>query len=243
MAINNKDTELKKLQDGARAIGVELDDPMAEQMFLYLDILLAKNKKLNLTAIRKREDAIEKHLIDSLSVLPIIDRIPPSSDTSMFDGQVSQRATGAAPKGAILDVGSGGGLPGLPLKCARPDIKVTLVEAKAKKVHFLKETIQKLGMKGIRAYHHYLDPECPVDFLGRYDWIVTRATMPIRDFLRNAILYKKENGALILMKGPDVGQELEENSNQIQRLGLKLDQCISFELPFSKAGRTLIILR
>ncbi len=240
---NEKNNGVGKLIEGAAAVGVELAEEAAVQQLAYLDILLAKNKKLNLTAIRSRDDAIEKHLIDSLAIIPIIDRIPPTSDTSLFDGRTAARNASATPKGALLDVGAGGGVPGIPVKCVRPEIRVTLVEAKAKKVRFLKETIAKMGLKGMRAYHHFLDPECPVDFLGRYDWIVSRATMSIQEFLRSAILYKKENGALILMKGPKGIQELEEMGNQTQRLGLKLDQKISFRLPFSKAERTLIILR
>lgn len=238
-----RDPGLKKLIDGAANLGVELAEGPATELLAFLDLLLAKNRKFNLTGIKNRDEGIEKHLLDALSVVPVIDSIPPVSDTITFDGKQPPRASAQSSQGALLDVGSGGGVPGLPLKLARPQIRVSLVEAKAKKVRFLKETVQKLGLKHTKVYQHFLDPECPVDFLGRYDWIVTRATTTIEAFLRNAILYKKENGAIIVMKGPNVDQEIEESVNQIQRLGLKIDRVHRLELPFSKAGRTLLILR
>jgi len=229
----------KKIQEGLQTLGATVPDEVIAQSMEYLDFLLAKNKKVNLTGIKDRKEAIEKHLIDSLALLPVLDRIPVVNDGT---SQV-RNGNGKGYNGCLMDVGSGGGLPGIPIKCARSDIKVTLVEAKAKKVRFLKEAIQKLGLKGVKAYHHFLDPECPVDFLGRYDWIVSRASLSITDFARNAILYKKENGTLILMKGPKVDDELEEAAPAIQRLGLKIDQRIRFQLPFSKAERAFVILR
>ena len=182
---------------------------------------------------------MEKHLLDALAVLPILEEPPVCTEVP----QGSKGGNGKGFIGSLMDVGTGGGIPGIPIKCARHDIKVTLVEAKAKKVRFLKEAIQKLGLKGVRAYHHFLNPECPVDFLGRYDWIISRASLSITDFIRNAILYKKEEGALILMKGPKVDDELEEAAQAIQRLGLKVDRRIRFQLPFSKSERAIVVLR
>jgi 16S rRNA (guanine527-N7)-methyltransferase len=228
----------KKLREGLESIEISLDDSALDKAMSYLDLLLTRTKKVNLTAIRDPEEAVEKHLIDSLCLVPLIDRLPATIDTT-----TNGRGHANNSKGALMDIGSGGGLPGIPLKCARPEIRMSLVEAKAKKVRFLKDAIQKLGLKGVRAYHHFLDPECPVDFLGRYDWIVSRASLSILEFVRSAILYKKENGSLLLMKGPNVDDELEAAAGQIQRLGLNIDQRINFKLPFSKAGRTMIILR
>lgn len=236
----NNDVLEKKFREGLQAMHITVSEAAIEQAISFLDFLLAKTKKVNLTGIRSREEAIEKHLIDAFSLLPVLDRFPAVAEPST-QTRGSGRSNGS--RGALMDVGTGGGIPGIPIKCARPEVKVTLVEAKAKKVRFLKDAIQKLGLKGIRAYHHFLDPECPVDFLGRYDWVVTRASLPIVEFVRSAILYKKEHGSLLLMKGPNVDQELEEAAGQIQRVGLNIDQRIEFKLPFSQADRTIIILR
>lgn len=227
-----------RLREGLAMMDVVIGDASLQKAMGYLDMLLTRTKKVNLTGIRNPQEAVEKHLIDSLVLVPLIDRLPATIDPT-FNG----RGAANANKGALMDIGTGGGVPGIPLKCARPEIKVSLVEAKAKKVRFLKDAIQKLGLKGIRAYHHFLDPECPVDFLGRYDWIVSRASLPIVDFVRSAILYKKEHGALLLMKGPKVDEELQEAAGQIQRLGLNIDQRIRFQLPFSKAERAIIVLK
>ncbi len=232
------ETLSKKLRDGLISLEVAVEENALDKSLNYLDFLLTRTKKVNLTAVRDPEEAVEKHLIDSLCLLPIIDKFPATTDAS-----TNGRGACANSKGALMDIGSGGGMPGIPVKCARPEIRVSLVEAKAKKVRFLKDAIQKLGLKNVRAYHHFLDPECPVDFLGRYDWIVSRASLSIVDFVRSAILYKKEQGSLILMKGPKADEELEASIGQIHRLGLNLDQRIRFKLPFSKAERSIIILR
>ncbi len=237
MALN--DSHEQMFRDGLAAMEISLDDNMIDKSLTFLDMLLTRTKKVNLTGIRDPKEAVEKHLLDSLALLPIMERLPATADTN-YNGRGNANNQS---KGALMDVGTGGGVPGIPLKCARPDIRVSLVEAKAKKVRFLKEAIQKLSLKAVRAYHHFLDPECPVDFLGRYDWIVSRASLPIVDFVRTAILYKKETGSLLLMKGPNVDEELEQAAGQIQRLGLNIDQRIEFQLPFSEAGRTVIILR
>lgn len=229
----------QRVHDGLSALGVTTSDEAIEQALSYLDLLLAKNKKFNLTGIKDRKEAVEKHLLDAMAVLPILEEPPPCTEVPA--GTKSSNGKGYI--GSLMDVGTGGGIPGIPIKCARHDIKVTLVEAKAKKVRFLKEAIQKLGLKGVRAYHHFLNPECPVDFLGRYDWIISRASLSITEFIRNAILYKKEEGALILMKGPKVDDELEEAAPAIQRLGLKLDRRLRFKLPYSKAERAIVVLR
>lgn len=228
----------KKFRQGLDALGVELSDAVIERQLSFLEILRQKNKKMNLTAIRDREEAIEKHLLDSMALVPVLESLPCTTET----GKVVPSTPGHL-RGCLLDVGTGGGIPGIPLKCVGEEIRVSLVEAKAKKVRFLKEAIQKLGLKGIKAYHHFLNADCPVDYLGRYDWIVSRAALPIRDFVRTTILYKKEHGALILMKGPNVDEELEESAPLIQRLGISIDKRIDFELPFSKAKRSIIILR
>ncbi len=233
------DELIDKFKQGLESMEIQVEDSVVEKTTAYLDMLLTRTKKVNLTGIRDPEEAIEKHLLDSLALLPIIDRLPITNDTSTN----GRGAAASVSKGALMDIGTGGGVPGIPIKCARPDIRVSLVEAKAKKVRFLKDAIQKLGIKGVRAYHHFLDPECPVDFLGRYDWIVSRASLSIVEFVRSAILYKKEEGSLLLMKGPNVDEELEQAAGQIQRLGLNIDQRIEFELPFSGAGRSIIILR
>jgi 16S rRNA (guanine527-N7)-methyltransferase len=228
----------KKLKDGLEALEIKVAPEAQVSCLNFLDFLLQKNKRLNLTAIRNKEEAIEKHLIDSLVLLPIMESLPPSTDPSLYP-----RSSGAANRGALMDVGSGGGFPGIPLKCVRTDIKVSLIEAKAKKVKFLKEAIHKVGLKNIKAYHHFLNPDCPVDFLGRYDWIVSRATMPIEDFIRTTLLYKKESGGIIIMKGPKADDEIEACIPQIQRLGLTVDRRVHFKLPFSKADRIIVVLK
>ena len=230
----------QRLEEGLKILNITVEGSGLDRALEFLYFLMTKTQMVNLTAIRNPEEAVEKHLIDSLALLPVLDRLPISADTSL-GGQVSGQMKNM--RGALLDVGTGGGLPGIPLKCARPDIRVSLIEAKAKKVKFLKDALQKLNLKAIKAYQHFLDPECPVDFLGRYDWIVTRASMPIVDYVRSAILYKKEEGSILLMKGPNADNELEESIGQIQRLGLNLAHRIPFKLPFSEADRVIIVLR
>ncbi len=124
------------LRRGTRTLGLDLSPPQLDQFLTYLDLLLKWNRRINLTALRSPDDIITRHFLDSLLLLP---HLPET--------------------GRLLDIGSGAGFPGLPLKIARPGLSVDLVEATTKKASFLKEAVRRLGLSGVNVFPVFLGKE------------------------------------------------------------------------------------
>src|SRR3989338_8003513 len=153
----------KYYRQGLKELGLRrYPCPQWEKVGLYLEELLRWNTSINLTAIVDPKEIIEKHFLDSLTLLPYLPKA-----------------------GRVLDVGSGAGFPGLVLKMARPDLEVVLVEAREEKVHFLRHMIRGLKIQeGIQTVARHLDPEVFQGDLRSFDLIVTRATFQPDVFLR-----------------------------------------------------------
>lgn len=186
--------------DDLRRMELTLDPAQLAQLAAYLDHLLEVNQRINLTGIRDRDEAWRRHVIDSLTLLPGLEALP----------------TGTR----IIDVGSGGGLPGIPIAIARPDLAVTLSEATGKKAKFLEECTARLGLANVtvlnaRAEHLGQDP------LHRqgYDVAACRALGPMRELLEYTLPLVKVGGFLLAMKGPSVEAELEAAGDAMDKLG------------------------
>src|SRR5947209_8669315 len=119
--------QLKKIEEGAAGMGLELDAEQLKLLGRHVDLMLKWNKSINLTAITDPDEVIEKHVLDSLAVVPVL------------------------PSGSLLDAGSGGGFPGIPAAIARPDLEVYLVDSVQKKVAFLKNALAELRLPKVRA--------------------------------------------------------------------------------------------
>ncbi len=187
-----------------------------EKYLLLVDELLLWNKKVNLTAITDPQEAIEKHIVDSLTLCPYINKC-----------------------GILLDIGSGAGFPSLPLKIFCSDMQVFSVEASRKKVYFQRNTARKLGLEGIRILHcraENLKTEIPD--VPRFDVIVSRAVAPVQNFLKLAVPYLAESGKIIAMKGPG-GEDEVDDAQKME--GLALKEVHSLCLPKSGSSRKLLV--
>ncbi|MDO9027504.1 MAG: 16S rRNA (guanine(527)-N(7))-methyltransferase RsmG [Candidatus Roizmanbacteria bacterium] len=226
----------------------------------FLSELKKWSRAYNLTALKTDEDIIIKHFLDSLLYLKAIDLIVPLTPTlsptlrergellkvlshkgrgdfltfppPLMGGGEGEGESSYSLK--IADVGTGAGFPGIPIKIIKPEIEITLIEPSRKKAAFLRHIIRVLKLNNIHVLEQRLEN------LGRayektYDVILSRAVFKIKDFLKKACPYVKENGILILSKGPKVSEEIK-GVNAIKKI-LKL------ELPFVKAQRNLLILR
>jgi 16S rRNA (guanine527-N7)-methyltransferase len=174
------------LLDGARALGLELDDSQVAQLAAHLDLVDEWSDRMNLTAIRERSQQVTKHLLDSLSVAPWL------------------RGT------RVADVGSGAGFPGVPLAIVRPDVQFALIESTGKKCRFLEHVRDTLGLSNVEVVQSRAEAYRPD---VRFDTVLARAVGPIVDLVRNAGTLVAGGGRLLAMKGRYPGDELAKKLN------------------------------
>ncbi len=200
--------ELLKL--GAKEIGVSIGEREIALFLKYLEELKEWNKRINLNANKEDKDIIIRHFLDSLILVPFL------------------RACKT-----LLDIGSGAGFPGIPLKIILPELKVALLDSNNKKVSFMSHIIRTLGLKDIEAVHGRAEDEKIIKKVGRpvpegfnqgFDAITSRAFAELKDFLKTAKPYAKENGLMLAMKGPKGANELEaiEGFNLVEKRDIKL---------------------
>jgi 16S rRNA (guanine527-N7)-methyltransferase len=169
----------KALSEGVRHLGISLPDGAEAALLLYARELLKWNQKVNLTAITSPDEVVDKHLLDSLAVLPEV-----------------QAAR------SLLDLGAGAGLPGIPLAVALPRLEVTLVDAVAKKVGFMKHAIALLGLAGrVKAVHVRAEGDPGAEGLPRCEVVISRAFMEVEGWRALATSYVVPGGRIVAMLG------------------------------------------
>mgnify|MGYP002622490121 CR=1 FL=1 len=181
-------------------LSITLSADQLTQLDVYLTHLLETNKTMNLTAIREVDAAWRRLIIDSLTAVPMLDDVPTGSK--------------------MIDVGSGGGLPGIPLAIARPDLHVTLLETTGKKAKFLESCVKIVGLKNVtvvqaRAETAGQDPA----HRQKYDAAICRAVGPMRELLECCLPLVKLGGVVLAMKGPKAEDELDESGDALMALG------------------------
>lgn len=204
-----------------REQGVPLGDETCQRLELFLSELLRWNRKINLTSITEVHAAQEKHLVDSLLLLPWL-------------GQHH----------SLLDLGSGAGLPGIPLQVARPDLHVTSIDSIGKKIRFQRHIKRLLELKNFTpccVRVESLDEEFEEE--TRFELITARAFAPLKTIIELAEPWLAADGRLLMMKGPEGKAELEAAADSIRLLRLKVQTLYSYQLPLSAAERQLIVLK
>lgn len=197
------------LAAGLAGLGIELPAATQAKLLAYRDLLLKWNRTYNLTALRDPAQAVSHHLLDSLAILPHV---------------------GAGP---LLDVGSGGGLPGIPLAIARPDLQVTLVDTVQKKATFLQQAAIELELPNVRAVHARVE-----EMRGEYTQITSRAFSDLADFVRLTRRLLAADGRWLAMKGVRPDGEIGGLPN-----GVRVADIVPLQVPGVDAERHLIILK
>ncbi len=203
--------------------------PGAEDKFLhYIALLRTWNEKINLTAITDDEGIAVRHILDSLTLLPLI------QDFRQAPARPSEGLT------RLIDVGSGAGFPGLPLKIVCPDLEVVLLDSLAKRVRFLETVISELGLTGIRAIHGRAeDAARRSDLRERFDLATARAVAPLPVLCEYCLPFIRPGGQFLAMKGL-AHDELASAGRAIQLLGCQTAEAASFCLPGTDMNRMII---
>lgn len=197
-------------------LNINLTDTMLNQLEQYYELLVTENKKYNLTAITEKDAVYLKHFYDSLTLTKIIN----------LDNQ------------SLCDIGTGAGFPGMVLKIAFPNLKVTLIDATEKKCNFLKMVIDKLKLKKIEVINARAE-EYSKNNRELYDIVTSRAVAPLKHLLEYSIPLVKVKGTYIAMKS-DLTKELVGIENYEHKLNIYEQKILTFNLPIEDSVRTLI---
>lgn len=218
--------QFTELMQGELAdISIVLSEKQIGQFYEYYELLLEWNKVMNLTTITELEDVVTKHFVDSLSLVKAV--------SNLEDKGIK-----------ILDLGTGAGFPGIPLKIVFPDLEITLLDSLNKKIKFLNDVIEKLGLNGISAIHGRAeDYGREKAYREQYDYCVSRAVANLSTLSEYCMPYVKIGGAFIPYKSGKVEDEVAQAKGAIKLLGGKLEEVIAFMLPKTEMERTFVVIR
>lgn len=215
----------KLMEEKLEEFSLNLCPGQIDQFYAYYELLIEWNKVMNLTSIVEMEDVVVKHFIDSLSLVKVI----------------SREAMGAM---KVLDLGTGAGFPGIPLKIAFPDMRITLLDSLNKRIKFLNEVIGKLELLGIDAVHGRAeDYGRDSSYRETYDLCVSRAVAKLSTLLEYCTPFVKTGGYFISYKSEKAEEEIRQAKGALKLLSCRVETVEEFQLPGSDIGRTLIKIR
>lgn len=209
-----------KFINDLKAIGIELSDEQLEQFLTYYEMLIEKNKVMNLTAITDFDEVLEKHFEDSLSLIQAVDL------------EKSQ---------AVIDLGTGAGFPGIPLKIAFPNLQITLADSLNKRILFLDDVIRELGLTGIDTVHGRAEDLAKnSDYREKFDLCVSRAVANLSTLSEYCLPFVKIGGKFISYKAGECDEEVADSKSSVFLLGGKISDIKKFEL--GESGRAFVII-
>ena len=200
-----------KLASGAAELGVELTEAAQHALLSYLALLKRWNKVYNLTAVKGDANMLTRHLLDSLSVVPVLQG------------------------NNVIDIGTGAGLPGVPIAIAKPDIQVTLLDSNAKRCRFLRQVQAQLKLNNVCIVQKRVEEYQPAK---KFDNLLSRAFSSLQSFISSSAHLLAGGGKLIAMKGTWPGDEKEQLIN-----GLKIDEVVKLVIPGLPEQRHLVICK
>ena len=218
-----------KLIDGCKKLGLELDELKAEKLYRYYELVVEKNKVMNLTAITEEDEFISKHFVDSLSII----KAPDLKDEL------------AQAKGIkLIDVGTGAGFPGMVLKIVFPSLKITLFDSLKKRLNFLDEVIAELELKDIETLHGRAEDYGNNKlYREKYDICVSRAVANMSSLSEYCLPFVKPDGLFVAYKSGGSHSEIREASKAIKILGGNTEDIQDFMLPDSDIERSIVSVR
>lgn len=217
--------DFSQLKKDLNEFGIELTAEMEEQFLLYYNMLIEWNSFMNLTAITDFDEVLKKHFTDSVSLIRAIPDL-------------------AEKRFKVIDVGTGAGFPGIPLKIVFPNISVVLLDSLNKRVNFLKEVISKLQLTDITAMHGRAEDFAQnKEYRESFDLCVSRAVANLATLSEYCLPFVKKNGRFISYKSEKVSEEFDVSGKAISVLGGEYENQVTFELPDSDIYRNLFVIK
>lgn len=214
---------MEQLRKKAEILGISLTEQQCLQFQKYYEYLIEKNKVMNLTGITEKEEVIDKHFIDSLGLAAKMDLTKPLT---------------------VLDLGTGAGFPGIPLKIAFPNLTITLLDSLNKRIKFLDEVIDLLGLTGIETIHGRAEDYAkPGKLREQFDLCVSRAVANLSSLSEYCIPYVKKGGYFIPYKSGNIDEELKKAGHAIGMLGGKVESVEEFQIPGTDIERTFVKIK
>ncbi|WP_438317400.1 16S rRNA (guanine(527)-N(7))-methyltransferase RsmG [Candidatus Caldatribacterium sp. SIUC1] len=211
------------LREGRAFLGVSLSEEQEERILLFVRLLNEANRSLNLTGFKTEEDILVEGILDSLTALALEDLV--------FVGE------------SLLDVGTGGGIPGIPLKIARPSLKLTMVEATAKKCRFLETTLRALGLEDVDVLCERAETLAHHPSLReRFDLVTARALGSLREVLELTTPFLRCGGLAFYYKGREAEKEVEEARKALEVLHCSVRTLQEVAIPFRSRKTTLVLV-
>ena len=227
----------EKFCDILSKIDVSLDDTQLDQLDIYYKILVEWNEFMNLTGITEYDEVLCKHFVDSLAIKKaVVDICKENEELGGlldFSKDIS-----------VIDVGTGAGFPGIPIKIAFPHTKVYLLDSLNKRVKFLNEVIDRLELKNIDAVHARAEDEArKQDIRERFDLGVSRAVANLATLSEYVMPFVKVGGYFVSYKSGDVEDEIKEAKNAVKKLGGEIKHIYKFELPGTESKRSFVFIK
>lgn len=209
------------LKDLSRKLNIDLTNEQVEQFEGYQNLLLEWNEKINLTAITEENDIIIKHFIDSMTV------------SKYFKGNDK-----------VIDVGTGAGFPGVPLKIVDKTLKITLLDSLNKRINYLNDVIEKLRFDNVETIHGRAEElSRNSKYREQYDVATARAVANLKTLSEYCLPFVKVGGYFVCMKGSDIEEELSNAKSHIEVLGGKIEEIENFVLPDTDMKRNIIVIK
>ena len=211
----------EELEKSLLELKIDLNNEKKENLFKYMNLVLEWNEKINLTAITDEKEFIIKHIIDSITVIPYIED-----------------------NAKVIDVGTGAGFPGIPLKIVKPTLQVTLLDSLNKRIKFLENVIKELELKNINTIHSRAE-DCGRNNNTRekFDISIARAVAPLNILLEYLVPLTKVNGKCICMKSIKGQEEINASKKALQVLNGTIEKNVEITLPKTNINRNIIIIK